>query len=422
MKNNSLEEWLNYIERLHPKEIELGLERIEPLYHRIIKEPLADKIIVVGGTNGKGTTVEYLSKLIRSDNKTVGTYTSPHLFDFNERIRINGEKASNKEIVRSFREIDKVRGSTQLTYFEFTTLVAFDLLYRKRLDVVVLEIGLGGRLDAVNVVNSDISILTNVELDHQDWLGNDKEAIGLEKAAIFRNKKPAILAHENFPNSVLDQANKIGAEIFRLGREFRFEVSKDKSEWDYFLNAEKHIESSIQNIEKSNLSIESASAALTAYALLGGEITKEKKEVIQETFLTCRCELINKRFLVDVSHNPASIRYLVDFIKEKFKTKKFITAVFGVMSDKDVRGMIQSLLPLVDYWYATSPNIDRAMNPKEIISILQEEGISEAEEVKKVSEAVSKADKHSPEEGLVLIFGSFYTLSEAVPLLNSFGP
>ena len=134
MKNNSLEEWLNYIERLHPKEIELGLERIEPLYHRIIKEPLADKIIVVGGTNGKGTTVEYLSKLIRSDNKTVGTYTSPHLFDFNERIRINGEKASNKEIVRSFREIDKVRGSTQLTYFEFTTLVAFELLYRKRLD------------------------------------------------------------------------------------------------------------------------------------------------------------------------------------------------------------------------------------------------------------------------------------------------
>ena len=178
--------------------------------------PSAGKVVVIGGTNGKGSTVEYLSNLLQSQGKKVGTYTSPHLFCFNERIRINGKNCSDQEILNSFVEVEKSRKSIPLTYFEFSTLAALHLFSLSSLDVVILEVGLGGRLDAVNVVDSDISILTNVELDHQDWLGNNKETIGKEKADIFRTGKPAILAHKVFPQTVYKIASNKVREIKKM--------------------------------------------------------------------------------------------------------------------------------------------------------------------------------------------------------------
>ena len=203
---------------LEPKEIELGLERIKPIYKKLIKSKISSKVIVVGGTNGKGTAVEFLSRLLMTKNKTVGTFTSPHLFHFNERIKINGMTVSDELIIESFKLIDENRGSTHLTYFDFSTLAALIIFNEFNVNFMVLEIGLGGRLDPVNIVDSDIAILTNVELDHQDWLGEDRESIGKEKADIFKFQKPVILGQHKVPSTVLENCVKMENQVYQSRR------------------------------------------------------------------------------------------------------------------------------------------------------------------------------------------------------------
>ncbi|SVC19442.1 uncharacterized protein METZ01_LOCUS272296, partial [marine metagenome] len=323
MPKRSLEHWLSYIETLNPEEIELGLDRIRPVYEKLINSPLAEKIILVGGTNGKGSTVEYLSELLRDKNKRVGTYTSPHLFSFNERIRINGKECSDSSILNSFMTVERARESIPLTYFEFSTLAAIQIFSESELDVVILEVGLGGRLDAVNVVEPDISILTNVELDHQDWLGNNREVIGKEKADIFREGKPAVLAQKNLPKSVFQEAIRKEAVLYTLNTDFGYEIDEIADNWSYFFSKDdKNL--TISKINLTNLSVESASAALTTFILLGEEINEDLKIVIEKTNLKGRCEVIKNKFLLDVSHNPAAVENLKRFIRRNFKKRKRI--------------------------------------------------------------------------------------------------
>ena len=417
MPKRSLEHWLSYIETLNPEEIELGLDRIRPVYEKLINSPLAKKIILVGGTNGKGSTVEYLSELLRDKNKRVGTYTSPHLFSFNERIRINGKECSDSSILNSFMTVERARESIPLTYFEFSTLAAIQIFSESELDVVILEVGLGGRLDAVNVVEPDISILTNVELDHQDWLGNNREVIGKEKADIFREGKPAVLAQKNLPKSVFQEAIRKEAVLYTLNTDFGYEIDELADNWSYFFSKDdKNL--TISKINLTNLSVESASAALTTFILLGEEFNEDLKKVIEKTNLKGRCELIKNKFLLDVSHNPAAVQNLKYFIRRNFKTRKKIVAVFGVMSDKDVLGMVEPIKKIVSRWYVTSPEIGRAMKTSKLTSLLRESTDSEIIEVDRVKDAVHRAFKDSSEETLILVLGSFYTVSEAVPVIE----
>ena len=417
MPKRSLEHWLSYIEKLNPEEIELGLDRIRPVYEKLINSPLAKKIILVGGTNGKGSTVEYLSELLRDKNKRVGTYTSPHLFSFNERIRINGKECSDSSILNSFMTVERARESIPLTYFEFSTLAAIQIFSESELDVVILEVGLGGRLDAVNVVEPDISILTNVELDHQDWLGNNREVIGKEKADIFREGKPAVLAQKNLPKSVFQEAIRKEAVLYTLNADFGYEIDELADNWSYFFSKDdKNL--TISKINLTNLSVESASAALTTFILLGEEFNEDLKKVIEKTNLKGRCELIKNKFLLDVSHNPAAVQNLKHFIRRNFKTRKKIVAVFGVMSDKDVLGMVEPIKKIVSRWYVTSPEIGRAMKTSKLTSLLRESTDSEIIEVDRVKDAVHRAFKDSSEETLILVLGSFYTVSEAVPVIE----
>ena len=417
MPKRSLEHWLSYIEKLNPEEIELGLDRIRPVYEKLINSPLAKKIILVGGTNGKGSTVEYLSELLRDKNKRVGTYTSPHLFSFNERIRINGKECSDSSILNSFMTVERARESIPLTYFEFSTLAAIQIFSESELDVVILEVGLGGRLDAVNVVEPDISILTNVELDHQDWLGNNREVIGKEKADIFREGKPAVLAQKNLPKSVFQEAIRKEAVLYTLNTDFGYEIDEIADNWSYFFSKDdKNL--TISKINLTNLSVESASAALTTFILLGEEFNEDLKKVIEKTNLKGRCELIKNKFLLDVSHNPAAVQNLKHFIRRNFKTRKKIVAVFGVMSDKDVLGMVEPIKKIVSRWYVTSPEIGRAMKTSKLTSLLRESTDSEIIEVDRVKDAVHRAFKDSSEETLILVLGSFYTVSEAVPVIE----
>lgn len=416
MKLDSLNSWLEHIQSLGPKEIELGLERISPIYEKLIRPFIKSKTIVVGGTNGKGTTVEFLSQLLISKKRSVGTFTSPHLFNFNERIKVNGQAVPERYIINSFKLIEENRGSVQLTYFDFSTLAALLIFNEFKVDVMVLEIGLGGRLDPVNIVDSDIAILTNVELDHQDWLGNTREIIGKEKAAIFRSQKPVILGQHSIPESVLEKAIELQNQVYRVGGRFDYQVDGLQKKWSYSFSGQKAI--TFSQIHLNNLSVSSLSSALTAFCILEEDVKIDIEAVLKKTDLKGRCELIENRFLLDVSHNESSARYLSAFLERNFETDREISAVFGVMSDKDINSIIKPLLRRVKNWYATSPDIERSMDSNELSKLISLKSPSQVNQVKNVKEACLKAHEETGEGGLILIFGSFYTVAEAFPAIK----
>ena len=333
-KDNSLEYWLDYIQTIGPKETDLEIQRIKPIYEQLIKSKIASKVIVVGGTNGKGTTTEFLGQLLVSKHKVVGTFTSPHLFNFNERIKINGKPVSDESIVESFKLIEESRGSTNLTYFDFSTLAALLIFNKSKVDYMVLEIGLGGRLDPVNIVDSDIAILTNVELDHQNWLGEDRESIGKEKADIFKLHKPVIIGQHEVPNSVREKTLETKNQTFCVGEEFDYRVDDLNKNWTFTFKGERQV--SYPDIKLNSFSVSSISCALTAFCLLEEEVSLDMDAVFDSLDLKGRCELIDNRYLLDVSHNESSARYLSSFIERNFKDRTVINAVFGVMEDKDV--------------------------------------------------------------------------------------
>ena len=415
-KNNSLESWLDYIQNLGSKEITLGLDRIKPIYEELIESRISSKVIVVGGTNGKGTTVEFLSKLLISKSRTVGTFTSPHLFNFNERIKVNGEPVSDEIIIKSFKLIEEARGATNLTYFDFSTLASLIIFNEFDVDYMVLEIGLGGRLDPVNIVDSDIAILTNVELDHQEWLGENRESIGTEKAGIFKLKKTVILGQHEVPNSVLNKAFEMENLIFRVGKEFDYQVDDLNNRWSFTFNGDREV--SYSDIQLKSLSVSSLSSALTAFCVLEEEVDLDIDSVYNSLDLKGRCELIDERYLLDVSHNESSAKYLSSFIERNFNDQKVINAVFGVMADKDIDSILEPLLNRINKWYVTSPDIERSMDAQELGKEISLKISNEVRVIQGVREACLKAQEETEQEGLVLIFGSSYTVAEAFPALK----
>ena len=415
-KENSLEYWLDYIQAVGPKEIDLGLQRIKPIYEQLIKSKIASKVIVVGGTNGKGTTTEFLGQLLVSKHKNVGTFTSPHLFNFNERIKINGKPVSDESIVESFKLIEESRGSTNLTYFDFSTLAALLIFNKSKVDYMVLEIGLGGRLDPVNIVDSDIAILTNVELDHQDWLGEDRESIGKEKADIFKLHKPVIIGQHEVPNSVYEKILETKNQTFCVGKEFDYQVDDSNKKWTFTFKGERQV--SYADIKLNSFSVSSISCALAAFCLLEEEVSLDMDVVFNSLDLKGRCELIDNRYLLDVSHNESSARFLSSFIERNFEDGTVINAVFGVMEDKDVNSILEPLATKINKWYVTSADIERSMATEKLGDIINSKYPKDMELVGSVKEACMKAQQETEEEGLILIFGSFYTVSEAFPALK----
>ena len=414
MSLESLGDWLKYIETLRPSEDDFSLDRIKPLYQELIKGKLAENTVIIGGTNGKGTTVEFLQELSIGQGLRVGSYTSPHLFNFNERIRLDGNPVSDYQIIQAFKKIEKKRGSIRLTYFDFATLGAFIIFSEAQLEVAILEIGIGGRFDPVNLVDPDISILTNVDLDHQNWLGKTTEEIGKEKSAIFRENKPAILGQINLPNSVNEEVKRINACVFELGEDFKIELTK--TGWTYLLNRKKD-QVVIDELKQDHLSLEAAACALTAFFLISKENSLNLGNIINSTNLKGRCDLVNKKFLLDVSHNPASVLQLSRYIERNYKKSHKISAIFGVMQDKDVSDMVQSIKKHISKWYATSPDIERSLPSKDLTNLLSELVTEEVVPTKSIKEAINAASEKSETE-LVLIFGSFHTISEAFRVIK----
>ena len=406
MNSDHLSDWLTYINSNRPNEGDFGLERLEDIYSQIVQSPVARKTILVGGTNGKGSTIEFLKNFLLSAGYKIGSYTSPHLLEFNERIKINDKSAKDKKIIRSFQRIDKLKKKTRLTYFDYATLAAFDIFSEEELDFAILEIGIGGKYDPVNLINSDLSIITNIELDHEKWLGSSLEDIGDQKAAILKRGKLAILGSEEMPNSVMSKATEICSSHFQLNKDFF--VHEDKTHWSYSFSEK---DCNLDLLSNGSLNNDAAASALTAYNLLSNKEVGFQS-IIENTQLKGRCDIVNN-FILDVSHNPASVKNLISFIKKNFKERKF-KAIFASMSEKDSSSIIKEIAHLISEWNICLID-DKRFDIPSLINLTK----SKVKADVNIADTVYSAVERGYYEGTpYIVFGSFITVSEAYRALD----
>ena len=406
MNSDHLSDWLTYINSNRPNEGDFGLERLEDIYSEIVQSPLARKTILVGGTNGKGSTIEFLKNFLLSAGYKIGSYTSPHLLEFNERIKINDKSVEDKKIIRSFERIDKLKKKTRLTYFDYATLAAFDIFSEEELDFAILEIGIGGKYDPVNLINSDLSIITNIELDHEKWLGSSLEDIGDQKAAILKKGKLAILGSEEMPNSVMTKATEICSSHFQLNKDFF--VHEDKTHWSYSFSEK---DCNLDLLSNGSLNSDAAASALTAYNLLSNREVGFQS-IIENTQLKGRCDIVNN-FILDVSHNPASVKNLISFIKKNFKERKF-KAIFASMSEKDSSSIIKEIAHLISEWNICFMD-DKRFDIPSLINLTK--SIVKADV--NIADTVYSAVERGYYGGTpYIVFGSFITVSEAYRALD----
>ena len=406
MNSDHLSDWLTYINSNRPNEGDFGLGRLEDIYSQIVQSPVARKTILVGGTNGKGSTIEFLKNFLLSAGYKIGSYTSPHLLEFNERIKINDKSVEDKKIIRSFERIDKLKKKTRLTYFDYATLAAFDIFSEEELDFAILEIGIGGKYDPVNLINSDLSIITNIELDHEKWLGSSLEDIGDQKAAILKKGKLAILGSEEMPNSVMTKATEICSSHFQLNKDFF--VHEDKTHWSYSFSEK---DCNLDLLSNGSLNSDAAASALTAYNLLSNKEVGFQS-IIENTQLKGRCDIVNN-FILDVSHNPASVKNLISFIKKNFKEQKF-KAIFASMSEKDSSSIIKEIAHLISEWNICFID-DKRFDIPSLINLTK----SKVKADVNIADTVYSAVESGYYEGTpYIVFGSFITVSEAYRALD----
>lgn len=413
MTRQSLASWLAQIESCHPKDIELGLSRIAEVAARLQLNLAESHVITVAGTNGKGSCVASIERLLLSEAKTVGCYTSPHFIHYNERIRLQGKSIDDQSLVDAFEQIESARQDIQLTYFEYGTLAALLIFQKQSPDVVVLEVGLGGRLDATNIIDADIAIVSSIALDHEDWLGSDLETIGREKAGIFRSNGWAISADASAPKSVEAVANACGARLLTRGDEFDLIERQGQLAW-YGINA-KGVKHSIGLPEMPHLPLDSVVAAIQAVCLLFDEpISDQAIADLVSCQLMGRFERIeygNKTIILDVAHNPAAAEYLAKRLHEHYP-HRVVYAVFAAMADKDVSGVVSALSEEIDHWYVSAlVNVPRAMSCRELGSVLSEQHINDYQACSSPSEAIAMAHSRMQDNDILIVFGSFFTVA-----------
>lgn len=413
--SGSLADWLTYIEVLHPKQIEMGLGRMQSVYDRLGMH-INCPVITVGGTNGKGSVCTMLESILRQAGYRVGLYTSPHIHQFNERARLNGKTASDEQIVRHFVAVEVARGETSLTYFEFSTLVIMRLFAEANLDVVILEVGLGGRLDAVNILDADVAVVTNVAIDHIDYLGDDREVIGYEKACIFRSGHSAICGDAHVPESLVRHAQNIGADLWMSERDFRVELHAQT--WNYV--GRKVCWPGLQppGMQGTN-QIYNAAIALAALEALSLPVSVQAIHAgLSKAFLPGRFQVQAGRPVViwDVAHNPHAAAVLAANLEEmKGYAKTY--AVFGAMQDKDLEGIIAQMKACVDVWCLTDLPIERAVSAHKISETLRKAGVGVQQDGKVIKtfsdpkQAFAYAAEQAGEDGRIVAFGSFWVVA-----------
>ncbi|MCW0392524.1 bifunctional tetrahydrofolate synthase/dihydrofolate synthase [Xanthomonas sacchari] len=418
---NTLPEWLAYIERQHPQDIAMGLERVRSVAARMHLTKPAKHVITVGGTNGKGSTVAFVEAIARAAGWRVGSYTSPHLLRYNERVRIDGDEASDAELVTAFAAVEAARGDTALTYFEYGTLAALWLFQQAKLDLAVLEVGLGGRLDAVNLVDADVAVITTVDIDHTDWLGTDREAIGAEKAGIARPWKPLVLGEIDPPSSVLRRAYAIGANALRAGSDFFHEpIDADRWRWrDVGTELQLPLPQLRAPVQRAN-----AATAIAALRALRRSLPRNAyAEGIAAARLRGRlqpCVRDGVEVLVDVGHNPQAARELATALQAQPVAGR-TCAVFAALADKDAAGVVEALAAQVDAWHLAGLAGSRGQSAAQLRARLAGTAAAEAGGAGSVAQALQSALAQAQPGDRVLVFGSFHTAAEALHWLHSAG-
>ena len=417
MKSASLQQWLKYIEQAHPKTIDLGLSRISQVGSRGGLLNFTLPIVMVSGTNGKGSTVAILAKLLLDSGKRVGTYTSPHLHHFNERIQINGQSLQDEQLCEAFSQIEILRENTQLTFFEFTTLAAFWLFqkHQHELDILILEIGLGGRQDAVNVITPDLAIITSIGYDHQEYLGQTLDSIAFEKAGILREGIPVVLSRDAQITSLLEQAEILHNRLYVEDKDFAYE----RSEWRF--------RGKVVKLTDIYLPSNSVSLAMAAYTILGEHYFSLADLCLiaprlEKCMMKGRFErmIFNKTLIVfDVAHNPQGATWLANRIKS-LNCQGKIYAVWSSLRDKDLSGIIEPLKEIVDVWCVGAICQTRASTTQSLCNALLRCNVNDVCEFSTVTEAFHSTMEMVQAEDMVVVFGSFYAVSEVMASLSSF--
>ena len=413
--SRSFADWQTYIEQLHWQNIDMGLERVTQVYRRM-PAPLSCVVITVGGTNGKGSTCTMLEAMLLQAGYRVGLYTSPHILHFNERARINGECASDETLVYHFEAVEAARGDTQLTYFEFTTLAILHLFAESNLDAAILEVGLGGRLDAVNLFDADVAIVTNVCIDHIDYLGDTREKIGFEKAGIFKHGQAAICGEFDPPDSLMKHAQAIGADLRLAGRDF---LSTDKGDnWDWSGRKLQYKGLDYPKLQGAN-QIQNASVALAALEALQSRLPVSEQALragLAQATLPGRFQVLQGKptVILDVAHNPHAAAVLADNLDHMGAFGETY-AVFGAMRDKDIEGVIACMKACVDHWCVTDLPLPRAATADEIAEkLLVVATPKSVQSFKSPSEALANALSRAGENDRITVFGSFWTVAGAI--------
>lgn len=416
MRFNSLPDWLSWQETLHPNAIDLGLERVRAVVQRMQLLQLACAVIIVGGTNGKGSTVAMLEAIVRAAGYHVGAYTSPHLLRYNERVRVNGVEASDAELCAAFARVDAARGDTSLTYFEFGTLAALDIFSHSNLDVMVLEVGLGGRLDAVNILDADVALVTSVALDHTEWLGPDRESIAREKAGIYRTGKPAIFGESDVPRSLQQRALDIGANLYRYGTEFGARPATNAWTW-WGLGKERH--ALVLPALRGAHQLQNAASALMALELLADRLPLTQAQ-IRTGLMTVE---IPGRFQVvpgpvtriyDVAHNPHGAHALAQTLRTHPCDGRTF-AVCGMLRDKDLPATLAELTALVDVWYVAPVNSPRTALADDLAAAARRADAGKPVfACADIAAAQQQACSDAREGDRIVVFGSFYTVAAAL--------
>lgn len=425
--SRTLAEWLAYQERINVHSIELGLDRVRRVWQRMGAAAPARRVVTVGGTNGKGSTVALMEAMLRAAGLRVGSFTSPHLLEYNERVRIDGVDADHAALIASFERIEAARtadgeDAIPLTYFEFGTLTALDLFARSGVDVAVLEVGLGGRLDAVNIIDADVAVITTVDLDHMDWLGPDRDSIGAEKAGIARMGRPVIVGEAEPPAGLLDALTRIGARIERAGIDFHTERHASGWRWQHRDGTAMELPDPVL---AAPVQFANAAAAIAAlHALFDDDDAMQPKNF----FAAVRAGLWDVRvparlqslggdpaLTVDVGHNPQAARALAEWLDTQLYVR--VHAVYGSLADKDAAGVVAALGARIDHWHLAGLEraTPRGMNAQTLGGILaQTLPQAKFDEYPDVRRALEAARATAQKGELILAFGSFFVAAVAI--------